>query len=1174
MWLWKTTLLYFLLFFFNSNAYVFSQATMPAQNPFTFTLATDSRTSAGVFKADGTLVRTIWSAVNFTAGEHTESWDGLLDNGNTAPVDNYQIKVLSGNVNYEWEGALIGNTSTALTGSTKLRFYDPLSGMAVANNTIYWAAGYNEGWPANYKTSITDPNTKTFIGPMKQTNQVSAFVCTDAVNVYWAGYDPFDANHESFVFATKVSDDTRVAFANGVPARMEWGSTYQNAIAYKNTAKATASLISGIAVQKTGNYLFVSRKGQNEMQVLNKSTGALVRTITITAPAVTQIDNNDNLWLAHAAGVQKYIVNADGSITSAGVSIPITNAGAIAISPDNATVIVADITTEQVKAYANNTGNVLWTLGTGESYITNATVKNDKFYWKDVRGQYATFLCFLPDGTFYVGDPQNRRAQHFSTNRTFIDKIMYLSSYYNAFADPNNPTRIFADFLEFKIDYTKPLRTSWDLVKNWGANISSAYDWFEKMKYAVTLSNGRTYARIRRVNEYSIIELAEGGSARFTNVIIPSFGMISKDGSLLTSSIASLGQSMTLRRLILNGFTNTNNPIWSATPQVIATTPAVTANDPVPWEGFRADPVTNLNKIIYFDYAKAEFGHGEGFHLGAININDNKWLWRTAPATFRTYTGPFPEDGAFDIGNGVVYAGGLALTSDQNIFWSYHGEFWKQSQTNKWNHVYDNGLMVGQFGELTSDYPGIEAFAGGAGNVRSGSVVSVNGITYLYHNDEGVHGALHRWKISGINTIQVQNAVFPTTKHYTPKEGIDLLEGLVRNTTLQNGSFGWQRTPATNNTTTGTYFTATTGNKTYDKFQRPDLFLKYRISSGTATVTRELGNNNGLYGWKLWGKVNFDEHTPNEARGRGGNYMEVLDKSNRIIARFYITRDMVSGTNIMGNSQVLYNGTATEIDVMKNKHQPIEISMNNGLLKISYASRTITTAQFVDPAADWRTPTTLRFQFFTNYVADDFARSIDIPELRFLANPMEVLPVTGIDVRAYPADAGIVVDWTNQQENDIEQYEIEKSIDGRQFSKIGMVMAGTPHIINKYKWLDSVPEQGGNYYRIKIINRAGTQNYSSIVLVNIRNEKDDIEIFPNPVSGDLFSVRFNNIPRGTYILTLINYKGQVMWKKNVYHADSNTNEVFPINFSFPSGKYKLSITGGKKTYFKQLLKLQ
>ena len=354
----------------------------------------------------------------------------------------------------------------------------------------------------------------------------------------------------------------------------------------------------------------------------------------------------------------------------------------------------------------------------------------------------------------------------------------------------------------------------------------------------------------------------------------------------------------------------------------------------------------------------------------------------------------------------------------------------------------------------------------------TGTVVNVNGITYLYHNDEGVHGGVHRWKITGANTIQVQTATFPTTKRYIPNEGVDLLEGLVRDRTLQHGSFGWRRTPATDNLNTGTYFTATMGNKTYNKFQSPDLFMKYRLSLGSATVTRELGNNYGLFGWKLWGKINFDEHTPNEARGRGGAYMEVLDRNNLIIARFYIARDMISGTNIMGNSQVMYNGTATEIDVMKSKSQPIEISVDNGLLKFSYANRTVTTTQLVDGAADWRTPTTLRFQFFTNFAADDFARSIDIPELRFVPNPMVILPVMGISVKAYQSGQGIYIDWINEMENNIQAYEVEKSLDGLHFSKIGTVLARAANSSGyKYKWLDSAPEKGSNYYRIKVISQ-------------------------------------------------------------------------------------------------------
>ncbi len=82
---------------------------------------------------------------------------------------------------------------------------------------------------------------------------------------------------------------------------------------------------------------------------------------------------------------------------------------------------------------------------------------------------------------------------------------------------------------------------------------------------------------------------------------------------------------------------------------------------PVSWVGMRVPPVTSSGKVIFFDYAKAERGHGKGFHLGAINVNSEKWLWKTANSTSSNYSGPFPEDGAFDNGNGVVYAGGIRI---------------------------------------------------------------------------------------------------------------------------------------------------------------------------------------------------------------------------------------------------------------------------------------------------------------------------------------------------------------------------------------------------------------------------------------------------------------------------------------------------------------------------------
>ena len=92
----------------NSMHYLFKANFSQSNNAatFTFTLTSATRTSAGVYKKDSTLVRTLWANRAYAAGTFTEEWDGKDDYGNTitSPDPSYDIKVLSNNVNYNWDG--------------------------------------------------------------------------------------------------------------------------------------------------------------------------------------------------------------------------------------------------------------------------------------------------------------------------------------------------------------------------------------------------------------------------------------------------------------------------------------------------------------------------------------------------------------------------------------------------------------------------------------------------------------------------------------------------------------------------------------------------------------------------------------------------------------------------------------------------------------------------------------------------------------------------------------------------------------------------------------------------------------------------------------------------------------------------------------------------------------
>lgn len=748
----------FILFtalFFNGGAQIINRSVN-----FSFTLSVKASTSAGVYKSDSTLVRTLWGGISYEAGVHAAKWDGVDDDGRLAPDGSYQVRVLSNNVKYKWEGVL-GNTSDSSTGPGVHHGMDVINCIAFSGSKGYYARNYNEKEASQSRFDTARPQLKIGILPVPNAGQGSRFVVADNTNVFWAGNDP---NADKwFVFATGTGNDAETIFTGSTPLQTTYGRNYPGAI---DVVNASNGAISGLAVQKNGSYLFVSHQGLNEIHVINKATGSLTQIIAISAPAALATDGNNALWVTYANNglvtVENFTVASNGTLSPAAVAIAgLINPLSLAVSPDDATLLVADGgNSQQLKAYNNIDGTMLWTFGQVGGYFVDATVTDDKFYFSDARRVLPTFIAFQADGSFWVGDPGNSRSQHYTAGRNLINRIMYLGASYKASVDMNNPVRVFSDYLEFKIDYAKPLQPgngSWTLVKNWGAVVPISYDdRYIKMKGVATLSNGRTYGTVLNftTNRMQVVELPASGPMRITATSFPrDNSQLYPDGALYRQTMIVLGAPTTWSKQPLTGFDAAGDPLWGAS-TVVASSPPATRQDPLFWGNLttlRSGEVTSSGVVVAFDGALPANG-SDGWHLGGIKKGTGKWLWRTAMSTNKLYTGPFPADGAYDNGNLVVYPGSMAMAMDRSIFWGYHGEFWKNTQTNKWNQVYDDGLFIGQFG--TVGLAATEAAAQMAGNSMTGTVVKdANGDAYLYHNDESCHSGIHRWKITGLNTI-------------------------------------------------------------------------------------------------------------------------------------------------------------------------------------------------------------------------------------------------------------------------------------------------------------------------------------------------------------------------------------------------------------------------------------
>jgi hypothetical protein len=194
------------------------------------------------------------------------------------------------------------------------------------------------------------------------------------------------------------------------------------------------------------------------------------------------------------------------------------------------------------------------------------------------------------------------------------------------------------------------------------------------------------------------------------------------------------------------------------------------------------------------------------------------------------------------------------------------------------------------------------------------------------------------------------------------------------------------------------------------------------------------------------------------------------------------------------------------------------------------------------------------------------AASYAADRLKVIFKPMAPLPVTFTSVNATQKNADILVEWKVENQSNLFQYEVEKSIDGNNFIKVATVKAINTNA-NNYNWLDQNVVLGYNYYRISSFDMNGKQTYTQIVKVLIGKSISEIAVYPNPVVNGSINILLANQPAGTYEARLLNPLGQVIMLKNITHTEGSSTEVFKLNKSSAKGVYQLEITkpdGDKK----------
>lgn len=102
----------------------------------------------------------------------------------------------------------------------------------------------------------------------------------------------------------------------------------------------------------------------------------------------------------------------------------------------------------------------------------------------------------------------------------------------------------------------------------------------------------------------------------------------------------------------------------------------------------------------------------------------------------------------------------------------------------------------------------------------------------------------------------------------------------------------------------------------------------------------------------------------------------------------------------------------------------------------------------------------------------------------------------------------VELNWVTLIENNNSHFDIEYSIDGFNFEKIGTVLGlGSSINYRNYDFIHSSPSQGANYYRLKQVDNNGNFEYLKTIVQELRSS-DFFELKYHTLSSISFEIKF------------------------------------------------------------------
>ena len=222
------------------------------------------------------------------------------------------------------------------------------------------------------------------------------------------------------------------------------------------------------------------------------------------------------------------------------------------------------------------------------------------------------------------------------------------------------------------------------------------------------------------------------------------------------------------------------------------------------------------------------------------------------------------------------------------------------------------------------------------------------------------------------------------------------------------------------------------------------------------------------------------------------------------------------------------------------------------------------------PSAGWNVMTSTFSTVDTiNKVITGTLSMTELPAVFTMADDLNPLPVSLVKFNGQKVELAAKLNWSTVSEKNSSVFNIERSFDAKEFETIGAVNAkGNSSSLVNYSFNDesafmSSPEVV--YYRLKMIDRDGSSEYSKTIAVRAEDENKapEVKVYPNPFKSE---VLVENVPAEAKEIKVMDISGRVVYSQKIMNLEGTIQLSLPANLE--NGIYFMMFEGSTNELIK------